>query len=226
MRVQRALIWILASLAVGSALVVLLSPREIDLPESSAMVDRPPLLADLVSSASAIVVAAYQQAESAGTAVLLSAVPTPTGSVTNYTPPPPLTTGLVETELVVSAIIKNDGTLTVGQSITYGAHGTFPVAQEDVELDAQSEWPIVWEEGTEFVLFLDEGSQTGEYGVPFGPCGQILTVSTDNLISCSDAARTVLPFMSGLSKAAFISTIESELTQPSGTATWIPTPTP
>lgn len=87
----------------------------------------------------------------------------------------------------------------------------------------------MWSPGTEFILFLnrhdDDGASSSfaEYHYPtWGYCGRVLTDS--RTVTCSDGQRTRLKFMDGVDRDEFIAAIQTEVANPSDTATPYPFP--
>lgn len=180
----------------------------------------PESLARLVEFTDAIVVASYQSVSSLGMITLAPPLPTPTDMLLDYTPSPPNEIGLVSTSLTIDSIIKNDGNLTINQSVTYDSYGSVPT-ETQLTIDEESSFPIVWPEDTQFILFLKAWpNASGHYYLPYGACGRVLTT-----VTCSDGDRFVPAFMTGLSKNQFVSAVTDEVNTPSSTATYLPTDT-
>ena len=186
---------------------------------STADYGLPDSLAELVRDSEAIVVAEYSEISDAGEITLL-VIPTPPTPITPG--PAVVTTTLLVTELTVESILKSDGEVTTTENITYTMGGPLPSGTAEHEDDADLDWPHVWPEDTEFIMFITR-REGGNYIVSGGWCGRILTGGSE--VTCSDGDRTVMPFMSGVDRDDFISAIQTEVASPSDTETPYPWPT-
>lgn len=136
--------------------------------------------------------------------------------------PPADETPLTETVVEVDAVIKSGGLITAGQRITLFEPGHVPVTAEALSIDAASFYPYVWPAGSEFVWFLAVDPD-GRWYPPDYPCGRILTDATQ--VSCSDGARTVPAWMSGMDTDDLVAAVMAEVNSPSPTSTYSPWPT-
>ena len=180
-------------------------------------------LAQLVADASVIVVASHVQVSALATVVVVGPQPTSTGVVAEPTVPI-ITSGVVGTQVTVETVIKNSGSISPSQSIWFHILGLVPGSTSPAVQDAESAFPKLWPQGTDFLMFLDALPGTSDYYLPYGACGRLLL--DGDTAACSDGARTVLPFMTGLSGEEFIEAVEDEVHSPSPTWTPLPTPTP
>lgn len=194
--------------------------------ESGSIVDMGasyvPSFAELVADTSAIVIANYSSVSNLGSVMLAAPIPTPTG-VYNFLPAPQPSANMIGTSVLVKGIIKNNGDISLNQTLIYENFGTVPSAPTALAINAGSHFPIVWPSNTQFMLFLDEvDDESGHYYIPYGRCGRVLT-NEEETVSCSDAARTVLDFMADMSKTDFINAVTDEMNTPSPTKTNLPT---
>jgi hypothetical protein len=159
----------------------------------------------LVADAEAIVVARYVGASDAGNQVLTTPEPTPSPGAS---PPavrlPTVVAPLVHSSMVVDQIIRNDGSLTVNDTISLQSYGRVPISATETAADAASLMPVIWPNDTEFVLFLRKAGAS-KWWIPYGADGRILT--SGNQVTCSDSARTVYAFMQGLDRDQFIDAV-------------------
>lgn len=172
-------------------------------------------LARLVETSSAIVVARYVDISETGSISMATAA---TSDL------PDLTVPLLETEVVVDEVIKDDGDIDEDDYITYGALGDIPTSSTEVALDASADFPLLWTSDTEFILFLNREAGLTRYYIPYSACGRIVT--DESTVACSDGARTVPAFLDGVSREDLIDAISDEVNSPSSTATPFPTVTP
>lgn len=127
------------------------------------------------------------------------------------------------TTLTVEQVLKNDGSVRVGGVVKYSSLGSLPSTRAEAVADASSEFPEVWNVGARFVLFLDKDTPESMIGLPpdltpyfvasVSACGRILDRAYDGEtgVSCSNASRTVLPFMEGLSFSDFVDAVSAEV---------------
>ena len=187
----------------------------------------PKSVAEMVQYSEAIVIASYHSLSDLGVVTMGAPNPTPTG--VNYDPPDPISEfGIVGTNLTVDAIIKNDGNLYTNQTVVHKRSGYIPVTSPQATVDASSEMPIVWPYDTEFILFLNPLPNDSAYYLAFNACGRVIAVTetVGGGVACSDAARTVPAFMSGMSKQQFIDAVATEVSNPSPSDTPYPTDAP
>ena len=167
----------------------------------------PPLpnLATLIEYSSDIVVARIVSSTSGDPEVLATA---------SSQGEPPEEVPVLNTEVEIDEVLKGD--LEVDDSIVYSVFAELPVTSAEINADASSEFPVLWPTNTEFVLFLGkEFPEAKWYYVVSGACGRILT--DQSTVSCSDGARTVSSFMTGLSRQVLIDAILDEVEDPSAT---------
>ena len=180
-------------------------------------------LARLVEHSSAIVVVSHKTVSDQGVLVLSTPDPTPANTI-DYVAPPVDEVELASVRVVVDNVLKNDGSLTETQAITYTMIGRAPMNQNEIDEDADAWLPLSWPVDTEFILFLDKETGESDYYIPYGACGRIMDGVTSG-VTCSDPDRTVLSYMTGVSWNDFIDDIEDEVDSPSNTPTPFPTMT-
>jgi len=186
-------------------------------------------LSEWVENSPVIVVATYVGTSYAGMSLLPTPIVDP--AVINGMPLPEESVQHSSTELEIEQIIKNDGSITQSGTVRYASFGPLPTTESDVIENATSIFPFRWPQGTRFLLFLAKNPPTVMAMMPSGlspyvvtlgtACGRVLDrASVDETgVSCSDAERSVLPFMNGLTFQQFVDAVIAEVAAQ-------PTPTP
>lgn len=194
----------------------------------------PENLAEMVEYADVIVIARHDSVVDLGTFLVFT--PEPAELITPEAMRPPVPEfDLVATTVTIDSVLKGGELVGAGDSITYTSVGTVPRGATEVEQDKISGFPHMWSPGTEFIFFLNRHSDDGAsssfaeyYYIGESDCGRVLTGG--NTVTCSDGERTRLKFMDGVDRDEFIAAIQTEVANPSDTATPYPfpslTPTP
>jgi hypothetical protein len=183
--------------------------------DQAMSITTPDSLAKFVEASSAIVIARYVEATDQPTVTFATALPS--GGPADEMP-------LVHTEFVVDEVLKGDGDVEVNDHVYEGSSARVPVGLSETSEDAASGYPVLWPVDTEFILFLNREEGSTVYYTPWGTCGRVLTDGES--VTCSDGDRTVLDFMTGLSREDYIEAIVEEVENPSDTPTPWPSFTP
>ena len=186
----------------------------------------PESLARMVEDSPIIVIASHGSVVDLGFHSLQTPLPLELVTPGAILPPVP-GWDVAETTVTVKTVLKGHDAVAPEESISYQTAGSVPKGRAARKRDSQGPSPLMWPQGTEFILFLDQSKDDPQYHyVSYGRCGRVLT--SGDTVTCSDAYRTRLIFMDDVGRDDFIAAIKAEIANPSDLPTefpfWKPAP--